>query len=112
MLNECRTALKINGSTLYDSDLCDLMYAAVQDLQTAGVVLPGTVSFSENQNGTITDNSTLDDRLVMRAIFSYVDWQFFRNAANVDKRKENYELQKVALMHASEYTNYDGGDTE
>lgn len=110
MLNECRTALKINGSTLYDSDLCDLMRAAVLDLKTAGVLIPGTVSFMETTAG-ITDTSTLSDKLVMRAIFSYVDWQFFRNAANVDKRRENYELQKTQLMHASDYTDY-GGDGE
>ena len=29
MLNECRTALKINGSTLYDGDLCSLMILPV-----------------------------------------------------------------------------------
>ena len=110
MLNECRTALKINGSTLYDSDLCDLMRAAVLDLKAAGVLIPGTVSFMETTAG-ITDTSTLSDKLVMRAIFSYVDWQFFRNAANVDKRRENYELQKTQLMHASDYTDY-GGDGE
>ena len=110
MLKECRIALKINGSTLYDADLCSLMKAAVQDLAAAGVVIPGTVSFTETTAG-ITDNSRLNDPLVMRAIFSYVDWQFFRNAQNVDRRRENYELQKVQLMHASEYTCY-GGDGE
>lgn len=110
MLNECRTALKINGTTLYDADLCGLMRAGAQDLATAGVVIPGTVSFTETTAG-ITDNSTLKDPLVMRAIFSYVDWQFFRNAQNADRRRENYELQKTQLMHASAYTDY-GGDGE
>ena len=110
MLNECRTALKISGATLYDSDLCGLMKAAVLDLKAAGVLVPGTVSFTETTAG-ITDNSTLKDPLVMRAIFSYVDWQFFRNADNADRRRENYELQKCQLMHASDYTDY-GGDGE
>ena len=110
MLNECRTALKINGSTLYDGDLCSLMKAAVLDLKASGVVIPGTVSFTETTAG-ITDNSSLKDPLVMRAIFSYVDWQFFRTAGNVDKRRENYEIQKTQLMHASDYTDY-GGDGE
>ena len=47
----------------------------------------------------------------MRAVFSYVDWMFFKNAPNVDKKKEIYELQKMQLMHAAEYTDY-GGDVE
>lgn len=110
MLNECRTALKINGSTLYDTDLCSLMKAGAQDLKTAGVLIPGTVSFTETTAG-IVDNSSLKDPLVMRAIFLYVDWQFYRNAPNVDKRRENYELHKVELMHVSDYTDY-GGDVE
>ena len=110
MLKECRAALKINGSTVYDSDLCDLMRAGALDLKTAGVLIPGTVSFMETTAG-ITDTSSLTDKLVMRAIFSYVDWQFFRNAANVDKRRENYEIQKPQLRHAADYTDY-GGDEE
>ena len=110
MRKECKKALKISDSTLYDSDLCDLMRAGVLDLKSSGVVVPGTVSFTETTAG-ITDNSNLKDPLVMRAIFSYVDWQFFRNADNADRRHENYELQKTQLMHASDYTNY-GGDSE
>ena len=109
MLNECKKALKITASE-YDGDLCGLMIAAAQDLTIAGVILPGTVSFSETQQG-ITDNSSLKDWLVMRAVFSYVDWMFFKNAPNVDKKKEIYELQKMQLMHAAEYTDY-GGDVE
>ena len=104
MLSECRKALRI-VSTEYDGELCDLMDAAAHDLTIAGVVLPGTVSFEVSQSG-ITDTSTLEDSLCKRAIFSYVDWLFFRNANNADQKKEIYNIQKTQLMHASDYTDY------
>ena len=108
MLSECKKALKITA-TEYDGELCSLMDAAAHDLTIAGVVLPGTVSFTMTQQG-ITDSSTLTDALCMRAIFSYVDWMFFRNAGNEDRKREIYNIQKTQLMHASDYTDY--GDEE
>ena len=111
MLKECRTALKIKTEE-YDGDLCQLMKAAAKDLEVAGVVLPGTVAFTETTTTagtTITDTSTLKDPLVQRAIFTYVRNQFFRD----DWAKESYGEQKVQLMHAGDYTDYeDGGDGE
>lgn len=104
MLSECKKALKITA-TEYDGELCSLMDAAAHDLKIAGVVLPGTVSFEVTQSG-ITDSSTLTDNLCRRAIFSYVDWMFFRNANNADQKKEIYNIQKTQLMHASDYTDY------
>ena len=108
MLSECRKALRI-VSTEYDGELCDLMDAAAHDLTIAGVVLPGTVSFEVSQSG-ITDTSTLADNLCKRAIFSYVDWLFFRNAGNEDRKREIYNIQKEQLMHASGYTDYDDAE--
>lgn len=104
MLSECKKALKIT-TTEYDGELCGLMDAAANDLKIAGVVLPGTVSFEMTQSG-ITDRSTLTDNLCKRAIFSYVDWLFFRNAPNAEQKKEIYNIQKTQLMHASDYTDY------
>ena len=48
MLRECRKALRITTEA-YDSELCMLMVAGAQDLETAGVQLPGTVSFTETE---------------------------------------------------------------
>ena len=109
MLSECKKALKI-VATDYDGELCDLMDAAAHDLTIAGVVLPGTVSFTMTNNG-IVDSSTLTDNLCKRAIFSYVDWLFFRNASNEDRKREIYNIQKTQLMHATGYTDY-GEDGE
>lgn len=117
MLSECKKALKITA-TDYDGELCDLMDAAAHDLTIAGVVLPGTVSFVVTEQG-ITDTSTLTDNLCKRAIFSYVDWLFFRNASNAEQKREIYNIQKEQLMHATGYTDFgepadetDGGDPE
>jgi len=106
MLTECKKALRITA-TEYDGELCDLMDAAAKDLTIAGVVLPGTVSFVVTQSG-IQDTSTLTDNLCKRAIFSYVDWLFFKNATNTDQKREIYNIQKTQLMHATGYTNWDG----
>ena len=113
MLTECRKALRITTDA-YDGELCSLMRAAVKDLEIAGVIIPGTVAFSTTVTtaGTTTnDGSTLKDPLVMRAIFTYVR-QHFGSPDDYDRLKESYNTQKVQLMHASNYTTYDGGDCE
>ena len=108
MLTECKKALRITADA-YDGELCSLMDAAVRDLEIAGVMIPGTVSFSMTQNG-ITDGSTLTDPLVMRAIFTYVRMNF-GSPSDYDRVKESYNIQKTQLMHASPYTEF-GGDGE
>ena len=108
MLTECKKALRITADA-YDGELCSLMDAAVRDLGIAGVMIPGTVSFSMTQNG-ITDGSTLTDPLVMRAVFTYVRMHF-GSPADYDRVKESYNIQKTQLMHASSYTEF-GGDSE
>jgi len=108
MLTECRKALKI-VTTEYDGELCDIMDAGAHDLKIAGVKLPGTVAFTVTQSG-IVDNSTLTDNLCKRAIFSYADWMFHKNAPNSETRREIYNIQKNQLMHANDYTDY--GDTD
>ena len=74
MLTECKLAMQITAAE-YEPELCSLMDAGARDLQLAGVVLPGTVSFAATNQG-MQDNSTLTDALVMRAIFTYVRMHF------------------------------------
>lgn len=106
MLKECRLAMQITDPE-YDPELCMLMKAGARDLEIAGVVLPGTVSFAETNNGMI-DNSTLMDPLVMRAILTYVRMNF-ESPADYDKLADMYSTQKTHLMHASDYTDYEAG---
>jgi hypothetical protein len=110
MLTEAKKALRVTA-TQFDSEIARLLEAGAKDLEIAGVVLPGTVSFTIDGD-TVTDTSDLDDPLVMRAIFTYAA-MMFGNPPNFDRLKESYDVQKVQLMHADGYTDYeDGGDGE
>lgn len=103
MLNECRLAMQITD-TDYDPELCMLMDAGARDLQLAGIVLPGTVSF-EATNAGMRDDSTMKDPLVLRAIFTYVRMNF-ESPADYDRLAASYSLQREQLMHATGYTDY------
>ena len=103
MLKECRQALRITTDA-YDGELCSLMTAAARDLEIAGVVLPGTVAFTE-ENDAWQDAGTLTDALVLRAILTYVR-AHFGSPRDYEQLKESYNTQKVQLMHATGYTDY------
>ena len=105
MLQEAKKALRVTVDD-FDSEIASLLEAGAHDLEIAGVILPGTVVFSE-ANGTVTDTSSLDDPLCQRAIFTYAAMRF-GNPPNYDKLAAAYELQKVQLMHSAEYTDYGG----
>jgi len=114
MLKECRQALRITTEA-YDGELVSLMKAGAQDLRTAGVVIPGTVNFKlvTTTSGQTTvsyweDAGSLKDDLVTRAIFTYVRMHF-GSPDDYDRVKESYDTQKVTLMHASGYTDYESG---
>ena len=110
MLKEAKKALRVTA-TQFDSEIMALLMAGAKDLEIAGVVLPGTVSYTLDGD-TVTDTSTLTDQLAMRAIFTYAA-MMFGNPPNYDRLKEAYDTQKVQLMHADGYTDYeDGGDGE
>jgi hypothetical protein len=84
------------------------MDAAARDLQIAGVEIPGTISFAQTNKG-MQDYSTLTDALVMRAIFTYVRMHF-GSPPDYDKLAASYDMQKVQLMHAGDYTDYGDGE--
>ena len=108
MLKEAKKALRVTVND-FDSEIAHLLMSGANDLQIAGVTLPGTVSFTIGTNDAVTDTSTLTDDLAMRAIITYAAMRF-GNPPNYDKLLDAYETQKVQLMHASAYTNYDGED--
>lgn len=112
MLKECRQALRITTDA-YDGELCSLMQAAVRDLEIAGVVIPGVLSFNQTVGtggqDVYEDESSVEDPLITRAIFTYVRIHF-GTPPDYERLKESYNAQKVQLMHAADYTNYDGGD--
>lgn len=107
MLKECKLALRVTAAQ-YEPELCRLMDAGAKDLQAAGVVLPGTVAFAETEDG-MQDNSTLTDALCVTAILTYVR-AHFGSPADYDRVEAAYQAQKVMLMHAASYTDYEGGE--
>ena len=110
MLKEAKLAMRITGSA-YDADIADLLDAAASDLTTAGVELPGTVVFTMTNSG-IVDSSTLNDKLVIRAMITYARMHF-GSPDDFDRLKEAYREQKAMLMHAHAYTDYgDGGEDD
>jgi len=113
MLAEAKQALRVTVNN-YDAEIASLLMAGANDLEIAGVILPGTVTFSVSAMGVVTDNSTLTNPLVMRAIFTYAAARF-GNPPNYDKLKDAYDEQKGQLMHATGYTDYgdmtEGGDS-
>lgn len=110
MLSEAKKALRVTVNA-YDTEIASLLMAGAGDLEIAGVILPGSVTFSVADDNTVTDNSTLTDPLCMRALFTYAAMRF-GNPPNYDKLKEAYAEQKVQLMHASDYTEYDEEESE
>ena len=107
MLDEAKKAMRVTAAA-YDSEIASLLEAGARDLETAGVIVPGTVAFTVSTTGVVTDDSTLTDPLVQRAIFTYARMHF-GSPADYERLKEAYGLQKVQLMHAAEYTDYNGG---
>jgi hypothetical protein len=107
MLKEAKLALRVTVEA-YDAEIASLLMAGANDLQIAGVELPGDVSFTVNNN-VITDTSTLTDPLCQRAIFTYARMRF-GSPADYDRLADAYETQKVQLMHAAAYTDYGDGD--
>ena len=113
MLKEAKKALRVTNA-YYDSEIASLLMAGANDLTIAGVVLPGTVTFTVASNDTVTDLSTLTDELAMRAVITYAQMRF-GNPPNYQQLADSYDLQKVQLMHAAAYTNYgeeEDGDDE
>lgn len=109
MLKEAKKALRVT-SPLYDTEIASLLMAGASDLELAGVVLPGTVTFTIGTDDAVTDMSTLKDELSKRAVITYAAARF-GNPPNYKDLKASYDEQKAQLMHNKNYTDY-GLDTE
>ena len=108
MLKEAKKAMRVTASQ-FDSDIMDLLIAGARDLEIAGVVIPGKISYTVGTDDAVTDTSTLKDKLVQRAVITYARLHF-GSPPDYDRLDTSYETQKTQLMHASGYTNYGGGD--
>lgn len=103
MLNETKMALRIK-TNIYDGEIARLIEAAVGDLGIVDVEAAG-VSFiiSATTTGeTVTDNSTITDQILIRAIITYVRLHF-GSPDDYDKLERSYNEQKAQLITASGY---------
>ena len=105
MLKEAKLALRVTADA-YDAEIMSLLAAGAKDLEIAGVQLHGRINYTAGTGG-VDDFSTIRDPLETRAILTYAA-AHFGNPPNYDKLLAAYETQKVQLMHAAEYTEYDG----
>lgn len=87
MLEAVKLALAITAND-FDSEINDLIQAALFDLKTNGV-------WTENQ----------DDPLILQAVKTYCR-AHFHSPADYDKLLAAYEDQKAHLMNATGYTSF------
>lgn len=87
MLSKVKLAMGITVNA-YDSEIADLIQAALGDLGIAGV-----------------DSSLEYDPLILQAVKTYVR-AHFRSPADYDRLKAAYDEQKAQLKVATMYTDY------
>ena len=103
MLSETKLALRIK-TNVYDGEIARLIQAAVGDLGIVDVEAVGvslTVTATETGE-TVTDNSTITDQLLIRAIITYVRLHF-GSPDDYDRLERSYFEQKAQLITASGY---------
>lgn len=96
MLDKVKLALLISSDD-FDSELTDLIGAAVLDLNIAGV----------DDDTVVSDDPT--DKLIIRAIISYCGYQFELVHGTLDRSaafKRSYDEQKAQLSMATNYTTW------
>lgn len=96
MLDKVKLALLISSDD-FDSELTDLIGAAVLDLNIAGV----------DDDTVVSDDPT--DKLIIRAIISYCGYQFELVHGTLDRAeafKRSYDEQKSQLSMTSGYTTW------
>lgn len=100
MLAQTKLALgKVKSD--YDVEIAGLILAAVADLGIVDVNATG-ITLTFNQDGTVTDSSTITDQLLIRAIITYVRMHF-KSPDDYDKLKASYDEQKAQLITATGY---------
>ena len=106
MFAEVKGTLPISGDD-YDQEIIMQIKAAALDLKTsAEIILPGTISITrDTTTGTVTDNSTLTDELIIAAISIWCNMRI-GNPPNYDNLLKAYESLKGQLRLSRTYTEY------
>ena len=111
MFQDVKDSLPISGDD-YDAEIIRQIKACALDLTTsAEIVLPGTIDINRTYNQqtgkwVITDNSTLEDELIITAIYT---WCYMKigNPPNYDNLLKAYESLKGQLRLSKHYTEYE-----
>lgn len=103
MLSETKLALRIK-TDIYDGEIARLILAAVGDLGIVDVEAAGvSLTVAATTAGEIvTDDSTITDQLLIRAIITYVRLHF-GSPDDYDRLERSYNEQKAQLITASGY---------
>lgn len=97
MLAKVKLAKRIS-TTVFDSELLDLIAAAIADIRHAGVEFEVT---EVKADGTVTDYS-ITDPLISRAVVTYCVMNF-GDPENYDRLKASYDEQKGQLRESFAY---------
>lgn len=103
LLDTVKLAIPVK-TAYFDSQIAQLIKAAVEDLRIAGVPVYG-VEITVSMNGsdvTVTDTSTITDPILIRAICAYVR-AHFGSPDDYDRLKAAYDENKAQLQTASGY---------
>lgn len=88
MLEKVKLSLRITSSR-YDSELTELIAAALLDMGLAGV-----------------DYIDTEDSLIVRAVTTYCKLNFGNRPDDYDRLKASYDEQKAQLGMATKYTDW------
>ena len=106
MFAEVKGTLPISGDD-YDEEIIMQIKAAALDLtRTSEFVMPGEISITRTQDRqgvwTVTDNSTVEDELVIMTIATWCNMRI-GNPPNYDKLLAAYEAMKGQLRLSKYY---------
>lgn len=112
MFAEVKDSLPVSGNA-YDAQIIREIMACKLDLTTsAEIVLPGTIAISRDaETGTVTDESTLTDELIIAAIATWCTMRI-GNPPNYDNLLRAYESLKGQLRLSKSYTVYTTDEDE
>ena len=103
MFAEVKDTLPISGDD-YDAQIIREIKACALDLTTsAEIELPGTINITRNEQGVITDTSTLTDELIITAISVWCNMRI-GNPPNYDKLLDAYNSLKGQFRLSKAYT--------
>ena len=115
MLKEAMRAYRVTDPE-FAQQFADLLEAAYLDLQIAGVIIDGECDFTiteteDPETGeveyTVTDASTITDKLVIRAMQTYIGANAtFLERVDKESYAESYDKQRKQLANATGYTDF------